>query len=89
MPPPTPLYQAVAASASTIVSRQTSMGCANSKAEVPEVPEPTTNTPGRAAATDAAAKPGKNGLVHSVSEEPPRTREPRCLMRQRSMRVLS
>ena len=47
--------------------RHTSMGCANSKAEVPEVPEPTTNTPGRAAATDAAAKPG-NGLVqrHSV-----------------------
>ncbi len=47
--------------------RHTSMGCASSKAEVPEVPEPTTNTPGRAAATDAAAKPG-NGLVqrHSV-----------------------
>ena len=52
--------------------RHTSMGCANSKAEVSEVLEPTTNTAGRATATHAAVKPG-NGLVqrHSVSTAAP------------------
>ena len=54
------------------------MGCANSKAEVSGVLEPTTNTAGRATATHAPVKPG-NGLFqrHSVITAAPNHKEPR------------
>ena len=54
------------------------MGCANSKAEVSGVLEPTTNTAGRATATHAPVKPG-NGLFqrHSVITAAPNHKVPR------------
>ena len=62
------------------------MGCAKSK-EVPEVPGPTTNTPGRA----AAAKPtnGRHAVSRVSSRAPNQAALARYLMRQRMREGLS